>query len=244
MVHNKNSFPLEYQTTFYSEKKTKDFRKNKDIILAILSIIFWVFLFLWIITNNIVVIAISVVIFIVTYILFGTFINNTSQSATFKAGFKGEIALKNALRMALSNEYTVFYNISTPYGDIDALVIGPTGVFAIEAKNHNGYITIDGDNWSRVKVGRGGTVYGADIGSPSLQAKRNANYVRNLLKNEGLDVWVQAVVVLTNPEVKVRVVKAPESVVVIGLEELKKVIMNGKDLLNHRALEKVRVFLV
>jgi len=43
----------------------------------------------------------------------------------------------------LSDEYSVYMNVSFGYGDIDAVVIGPTGVFAVEAKYNTGFISQD-----------------------------------------------------------------------------------------------------
>jgi hypothetical protein len=43
----------------------------------------------------------------------------------------------------LSDEYSVYMNVFLGYGDIDAVVIGPTGVFAVEAKYNNGFIAQD-----------------------------------------------------------------------------------------------------
>ncbi|MFH7836290.1 MAG: nuclease-related domain-containing protein, partial [Candidatus Aenigmatarchaeota archaeon] len=98
----------------------------------------------------------------------------SNDTTVLEAGLSGEYALREKLRGILSDNYTVIYNYPTPYGDIDALVVGPAGVFVLEAKNHNGYITIDENGWRRQKVGQMGTVYDASIGNPEKQAKRNA----------------------------------------------------------------------
>ncbi|MDW7998242.1 MAG: nuclease-related domain-containing protein, partial [Thermodesulfovibrio sp.] len=148
-----------------------------------------------------------------------------SQVSTFKAGLIGESTLKSALRNILSSDYTVYYNYPTPYGDIDALVVGPTGVYVLEVKHHNGYIKATENGWKRVKVGRGGTVYAAPIGNPETQAKRNALYVKELLKQNGIATWVKHAVVLTNPSVKLQ---TEGTVNVFHIREVEKIFFREK----------------
>lgn len=165
----------------------------------------------------------SVFIFISTLIIV-IFIGYSGNSAILISGIQGEEKVRAQLRKILSSDYFVFYNYPSPHGDIDALVVGPTGVYVLEVKNINGHITVDGDNWDRIKIGRGGTAYKPKIGSPSLQAKRNATFVRDLLRENGINLRVQAIVVLANPEAKVNIVNMPEHVIVTDLNELGKII--------------------
>ncbi len=141
-----------------------------------------------------------------------------------KAGLSGEQILRDKLRSILSSNHKVIYNYPTPYGDIDALVVGPAGVFVLEAKNHNGYITVDENGWQRQKVGQMGTVYDASIGNPEKQVKRNVWFISNLLKQKGINVWVDYFVVFTNPEVKLEVKNGNKRI--IHIDELDKVFSN------------------
>jgi len=50
----------------------------------------------------------------------------------------------------LSDEYSVYRNISFGYGDIDAVVVGPTGIFVIEVKYNKGLVSHDG--YGRITV--------------------------------------------------------------------------------------------
>ncbi|NMC58653.1 MAG: NERD domain-containing protein, partial [Candidatus Methanofastidiosa archaeon] len=49
----------------------------------------------------------------------------------------------------LPGGYFVFNDVKIPggKGNIDHLVIGPTGIFVIETKNYSGYYKIEGNNW-------------------------------------------------------------------------------------------------
>ncbi len=54
-------------------------------------------------------------------------------------------------------------------GNVDHLVMGPNGLFAIETKNYSTFVKCSGDDWF---------VNGKKIRSLSKQAKRNAIAVR------------------------------------------------------------------
>jgi hypothetical protein len=60
-------------------------------------------------------------------------------------GASGEERVAKALRN-LSDEFHVIHGIETPHGDVDHLVIGPTGVFCLDAKHWSGNVTHDGNS--------------------------------------------------------------------------------------------------
>ena len=64
---------------------------------------------------------------------------------SFKKGYVGEKQVLEDL-VWLSNEYDIFPNlkISGEISDIDFVVIGPTGILAIDVKSHKGNIEFDG----------------------------------------------------------------------------------------------------
>lgn len=49
----------------------------------------------------------------------------------------------------LPEGFFIFNDVKIPggKGNIDHLVIGPTGIFVIETKNYSGYYKIEGNNW-------------------------------------------------------------------------------------------------
>jgi hypothetical protein len=55
-----------------------------------------------------------------------------------------ETAVGTELR-ALPNDFWVLNHLSTPYGKVDHLVLGPTGIFALVAKDWKGVVSADGD---------------------------------------------------------------------------------------------------
>lgn len=239
--------PTEFKGESFMEKSLKQMEEQKEkaekAILKYGGVSFLFFSTLGLALQSEGLIILSGIIFV--FVVLGLIAANSFvDTTTYVSGLQGENNVRAVLREILSSEYSIFYNYPTPHGDIDVLVVGPKGVYALEVKNHNGYITINGDNWERVKVGRGGTVYKAEIGSPSLQAKKNATYIRDLLKKHGIDTWVQAQVVLTNPDVKVKMVKKPENVTVTGLDGLKETVNTGVSTLNSETVEKIKNVLI
>src|SRR6266404_805044 len=62
----------------------------------------------------------------------------------WRKGAIGECMVADVLG-ALSDEYWIINDVTTASGNLDHIVVGPTGVFAIETKNWRGTVTADGD---------------------------------------------------------------------------------------------------
>jgi hypothetical protein len=106
-------------------------------------------------------------------------------------GILGEEAVADALA-GLPSSYWVLHGVSTGHGDVDHIVIGPTGVFALETKA-----------WEGTFYRRRGQLY--SNGKPAehvlRQARGAAGQVRQLLLEAGIDEWVEAVVVASRANV-------------------------------------------
>lgn len=71
---------------------------------------------------------------------------NRVDRAKLAAGLEGERRLRKALApLAKSRHgFHLFFNVEhRAFGDIDALLVGPPGVFVIDAKSHKGTVTAD-----------------------------------------------------------------------------------------------------
>ena len=108
-----------------------------------------------------------------------------------------------AASSALSDQYVLINDVVLPgrQGNIDHVLVGPSGVAIIETKNYSGTIFCTGDRWFRKRI---------PIRSPSLQAKAQAASLRDFLADKitgTRDVirYVQRVVVFTNPRVRLEV---------------------------------------
>jgi len=160
-------------------------------------------------------VAIHFFFFVLSIIFFIIGVYLWSKSNTWDIGAEGEESVIRVLQN-LDSSFKVVNDVVLP-GDrqnIDHIVVGSVGIFVIETKNYNGNIRCYNDDWTRKKVGRRGTVYSAYIGNPSKQAKRNAIILRNWLQSENIDVgYIVAVVVFTNEDVKLNLIRPTVKVV-------------------------------
>ncbi|MGI9147425.1 MAG: NERD domain-containing protein [Chloroflexota bacterium] len=130
------------------------------------------------------------------------------REAQLAMGMSGERHVGQVMARELPEEYILINGLKLPRGagDIDHLVIGPTGVFVLETKTMSGRIVCASDgSWRRTKVGRAGTPYEAYIGNPAAQVQRNIGTVRDCLRTHlpGLfrrpSLWIEGLVVFPHP---------------------------------------------
>src|SRR5579864_1817592 len=103
------------------------------------------------------------------------------RTAQVVLGLSGERHVGEVLAAALPEDYALINGLTLPggAGDIDHLVVGPTGVFLLETKTMAGHIVCAPDgSWHRTRIGRSGTSYEAYIGNPAHQVQRNIFAVR------------------------------------------------------------------
>ncbi|MGD8966996.1 MAG: nuclease-related domain-containing protein, partial [Anaerolineae bacterium] len=111
----------------------------------------------------------------------------------FKAGRLGEERLTALLQQHLSENWVLFRNVVLPQssGDIDAVLVGPRGVFALEVKAYSGEYRNAGEIWQRRAYG----LWRMLERNPTRQARRNAVTLSKYLERRGIDVWVEPRVV-------------------------------------------------
>jgi hypothetical protein len=130
------------------------------------------------------------------------------KAAKYRAGLQGEkVSLKYAKK--LPDNYFVFTNVtfrlSARRTEIDLVIVGQTGVFVLEVKNHCGHICGDADNdeWTQ-HLGRGGKCI-RPLYNPLRQAKRQAYNLAEALRIQAIGVWVESAVVFANKAATVEV---------------------------------------
>ena len=112
----------------------------------------------------------------------------------WKSGLNGERKVVNNISSKLGNEHSLFNDVMLKngkrFGNIEHIIVGPRGIFALETKNIHGTITVNGDTWKGVR------------GSPSLQAKNHARRINNILDSSNIlqrqIPYVKAIVVLSS----------------------------------------------
>jgi hypothetical protein len=130
-----------------------------------------------------------------------------SGAGTWSLGAEGEEKVAGHLGL-LGDPYRVIHDVVLPgmTGNIDHIILGPNGVFVIETKNNNGFISCNGDSWTQRKVGQRGTPYMGKIGCPSKQAKRHAILVRSFIRDKlSVNIYVNCAVVFTNQQATLRI---------------------------------------
>jgi hypothetical protein len=132
----------------------------------------------------------------------------------YKQGFEGEKQVTKVLS-SLSDDYFLINDVQLVAGkrsNIDHIVLGPTGIFVLETKNHSGKIICYEDSWTGIGQ------------NPSTQARINASKVYKVIKASGIFEsklpWIQAVAVFANKKVKLDRRKASSNVEVLKIEEL------------------------
>ena len=132
----------------------------------------------------------------------------------YKQGFEGEKQVTKVLS-SLSDDYFLINDVQLVAGkrsNIDHIVLGPTGIFVLETKNHSGKIICYEDSWTAIGQ------------NPFTQARVNASRVYKVIKASGIFesklLWIQAVAVFANKKVELDRRKAPSNVEVLKIDEL------------------------
>ena len=174
------------------------------------------------------------------------------RSEILGSGVEGEGRMIGLIEQ-LPDPFTGFQNVTVTYdgksSELDMVVIGLTGIFVIEVKNHGG--TIVGNtadrNWVQHKVGQGGTPYSNEFYSPIKQVGTHVYRLANYLRQRGVKVHVESIVYFANPETTVQLYgEQPETAVFCaaynGAEGLRNHILNREETVSKEDL--VRAFMI
>jgi hypothetical protein len=137
-----------------------------------------------------------------------------------RAGKRAEDEVAAELGERLNDDWLLFRGYRNRKGEIDQVLVGPRGLVAIEVKNVNAAVAIDGDVWNAVKVGNYGELIGrrpledARGRTPSVQVNEAADALASFLERFGQPVDVERVVLMVHP--KARVVRHSRPTVVVG----------------------------
>lgn len=152
------------------------------------------------------------IIAVLLFMLFG-FIKKRANN--FVVGLEGENDIDRELKSLGSNYIYISVGLDTGHGNIDKIVIGPTGIWTLEVKSHKGYITYDGQSLLRNNLPLEKNFLG--------QAYAEAMTLKELIKSKlNLNITVQPVVVFASKYTKVK----------LGLNKYKGVFVIQKAWLN------------
>jgi hypothetical protein len=140
----------------------------------------------------------------------------TAREQAMRAGRNAERRVADQLAETLDNEWVLLRGYCNSRGEIDALLLGPRGLFAIEEKYRSVRVDIRGDEWMAQQIGRNGKSYGARFPiqdgkgrSPSKQVKEPAAALSRWLSTSKRGTPVTPVVLLTHPSARIGSIKEP-----------------------------------
>jgi hypothetical protein len=121
------------------------------------------------------------------------------QAIAYRKGAEGEGLTADDLSN-LPDTYSVFHDLTHPSigGNIDHIVVGPTGVFALETKNWRGMVTLSGQGTLTVDGKHDKTKDGKAILGRALNLKKKIEALSNI------STFVQAVMVFPKASVSVQ----------------------------------------
>jgi len=124
-------------------------------------------------------------------------------------GIKGEQEVADILGGTLSDAWTLVKGYRNRRGEIDYLLLGPGGLFAIEVKYVNGTFAITRERWRYVRYDN----YGNQVGEgllqdarrrpPNVQLAEPLAALEQFLASRGHSVRMRPVVLLNHPKAKV-----------------------------------------
>ncbi len=137
---------------------------------------------------------------------------STSKDQILTAGAEGEEALRKLIEEGLPGEYYGIQNAEATFDgesrELDMIVVGPTGVFAIENKNVNGYISGSTEDRRLIqhKIGRQGGEYDKETDNPVRQLGKPIFLLASSLRANRLNVFVNGIVYYSNESVRLDIV--------------------------------------
>lgn len=162
------------------------------------------------------------------------------EGYSWQKGDEGEKIVASHLN-TLPRDYFVYNDVQLPGkgGNIDHIVIGPTGIFVIETKNYSGTYRIKDKQWLYQKQGKW-----VDLKrNPGSQVRRNTVDLIKFLNDKAIPTkgtWITSLVALNCPNF--RVLETPQNYKVLLPETVPKYILHQKkvsdmNLLGRAALE-------
>jgi hypothetical protein len=129
----------------------------------------------------------------------------TDQEEILTAGMTGELVVATELEKLLDDYWTLLRGYRNRRGEIDHILLGPRGMFAIEVKHRNATVYVDGEQWRYDKYDRYGNkveqgwITDRQGRSPSAQLNQPAAELERFLSSRGHPVRARRAVILTHP---------------------------------------------
>jgi hypothetical protein len=140
----------------------------------------------------------------------------TAREQTILAGRNAERRVADELAAALDDEWLLLRGYCNSRGEIDALLLGPRGLFAIEEKYRSIRVYVRGDEWTAEQVDRYGNPRGGRSRmrdgkgrSPSQQVNEPVAALSRWLSTNKRVTPITPVVLLTHSSARVGLLRDP-----------------------------------
>ena len=160
---------------------------------------------------------------------------------SWNKGIKGEYIVAEYLNQ-LPEDYFVFNDVKFPgsYGNLDHVVVGPTGIYVIETKNYKGFFLVKGNelfykNGNRVKKAKG---------QPGRQVMANSMSLKKFLEDNGVNmdgVWISSIVTLIDNNFKIE--QKPQYYNVLFPSTIPQFILNSNRKIDMNILKEVALLI-
>jgi len=135
----------------------------------------------------------------------------TDDEGALEGGVRGEQEAADQLGRKLNDAWLLIKGYRNARGEIDYLLLGPGGLFAIEVKYINGTFSITRERWRYVKFDRYGNAveqgvvedHGRRHRPPNIQLSEPAELLEGFLARFGQPVRLQPVVLLNHPNARI-----------------------------------------
>jgi hypothetical protein len=135
----------------------------------------------------------------------------SEDEGALEGGVRGEQEAATQLGRKLDDAWTLIKGYRNPRGEIDYLLLGPGGVFAIEVKYVNGTFSITRDRWRYVKFDRYGNAVAEGVVEdggrrhrpPNIQLTEPVRLLEDFLTKFGQPVRLDPVVLLNHPNARI-----------------------------------------
>ena len=134
------------------------------------------------------------------------------EDRVWQAGNEGENRVSAYLSSRLDHDWTLISGYRGRAGEIDQILVGPSGVCAIEVKNNNGTIFVEGDTWKLNKYDRYGNFLPSESGklvqdrggrSPSAQVNGAVDPLEEFLSKRNQVERISRSVILVHDRAKI-----------------------------------------
>ena len=148
----------------------------------------------------------------------------TQEEARWAAGRSGEEAVASFLASHLGDDWTLVGGYRNGAGEIDHVLVGPTGLVTIEVKFRNAAVTIQGDRWIADEYDQYGNLVrqgipmldgGRQGRSPSRQLNESTDRLVHFLRKTLPDIEAMRVVVLSHERSRLVSVSHPTVIPVV-----------------------------